>query len=470
MTPRRRRLWIAALSLWSLAVVVHLFYYLPPVWPDEAMFGDTAYSLATGKGFATPALGDQIPGAAQHLVWQPPVHTAVVAGTFRAFGPGVERMRAVSLAAALVLLVAVWRIGSRMAGALAAAIAVTLLVADARFLRAAIVGRNDVLAMALVFLALWRGSGVWSGIFAGLALATHNAGGIAAAAIGLDMVVARAGIRPLARFALGVLIGVAPWALQIAMDPPVFLEQFLLQITRDSTPAGWNIAQVTWNLDSRLPVALAIWATYAAGAVSLARMRPNADARRLLIAALLGLALNLLRPEVTYVPWMAIPAAMGLGAMAARARAPFGIARVAVVALVAVHAAYVAALAVRARALDYPAFAASMRHCVADAAPDATRLLIDSLPEVYLSMLDHRERIAIRVPSPVSDVASRRALLANTDAVLLGPIAWEPSWPLDVNADAAAWRLIPLAESGGYRTTLAVRAGVDFPLPAECGR
>lgn len=468
MTPPRRRLWIAALALWSLAVVVHLFYYLPPVWPDEAMFGDTAHSLATGQRFATPALEGQIPEAGRHLAWQPPVHTVVVAGGFRAFGPGVERMRAVSLAAALVLLVAVWRIGIRMAGPLAAAIAVTLLVADARFLRAAIVGRNDALAMALVFLALWRGSGAWSGICAGLALATHNAGGIAAAAIGLDMLIARKGIRPFARFTLGVLIGVAPWALQIAVDPPVFLEQFLLQLARDSTPAGWNIAQVTWNLDSRLPIALAIWATYAAGAFSLVRLWPNADARRLLMAALLGLALNLLRPEVTYVPWMAIPAALGLGAMAAGARAPFGAARVAVVALVAVHAAYVAALAVRARALDYPAFAASMRHCVADAAPDGARLVIDSLPDVYLSMLDHRERIAIRVPSPVSDPASRRALLANTDAVLFGPIAWEPSWQLDVNADPSAWQLVPLAESGGYRATLAVRAGFDFQLPRGC--
>lgn len=470
MTPARRRLWIAVLTLWSLAVVVRLFYYLPPVWPDEAMFGDTAHSLATGQGFATPALGGQIPGADAHLAWRPPLHALTVAAAFRMFGSGIETMRAVSLVAAAAWLFALWRIGSRMAGPLAALVAITLLLVDARVLRSAIAGRDDGLAIALALLALWRGGGMMAGVLAGAAAASHVGGAIAIAVIGVDMIVTRAGVRPLARFSAGVLIGLAPWAVQIAIDPRLFVEHFLQQVARDSTPGRLNIAQVTWNLDSRLPIALAIWATYAAGAASLARLWPNADARRLLMAALLGLAMNLVRPEVWYVPWLAIPAAMGLGALAARARAPFGAARVAVLALVAIHAAYIAALAVRARALDYPAFAASMRHCVADAAPRGTRLVIDSLPDVYLSMIDHRERIAIRLPSPVSDNESRRVLLANTDAVLFGPIAWEPSWQFDVNADPSAWRLIPLAESGGYRATLAVRSGFEFPLPAECLR
>lgn len=462
--------WIAALALWACLVVSQLFYSLPPVWPDEGTFGDVAYSLATGQGFAAPSLAGQVPGAERHLVWQPPVHTVAVAGAFKAMGAGVDAMRAVSLLAAAVLLAAVWRIGARMAGPLAAMIALTLLLADARFLRGAIVGRNDGLAMALAFLALWRGGGLAGGVFAGLAMSTHNAGAIAVAAIGVDLIVSRAGARAFARFAAGVAIGLAPWALQIALDADLFLQQFLLQLGRDSTPGSSTLGQITWNLDSRLPIALALWATYLAGALALARLWPDADARRLLFAAALALALNLARPEVTYVPWMTVPAAIGLAALAARApsRGRVPIARVAVVLLIAAHAAYVAALAVRARQYDYIAFAASMRRCVVEAAPAGTRLLIDSVPEVYLAMLDQRDRIAIRLPSPVSGAANRRAALADLDAVLFGPIVWQPAWRDDVEAERERWRFVSMAPAGGYRATLAVRADARVSLPPGC--
>lgn len=465
-----RRAWIALLAFWAAITVSQLFYYHPPVWPDEGTSGDVAYSLATGRGFAAPSLAGQVPGAERYLAWHPPLHTVAVAALFRVTGPRVEAMRALSLAAAFVLLVALWRLAARMAGPLAAMIAITLLLVDARFLRGAILGRNDGLAMAFAFLALWRGAGVWAGVLAGLALSTHPAGAIVIGAIGLQLLFSRAGLRAITRFALGVAAGLVPWALQIALEPSLFIEQFALQMHRNST--GWwaTIAQITWNLDSRPPIALLIWTTYVAGAVWVARRLPDPDARRLLLLALGGLALNLARPEVTYVLWLTVPAALGLAGWAA-APPPAGrraIARMIVIALIAVHATYVSALAVRARGLDYPMFAASMRRCIADAAAPGTRVLINSVPDVYLSMIHRRDIVGLRQTSPPSDDANRRATLREIDAILFGPIVAHPGWTVDVAAEPGAWTLTPLREAGGYRATLAVRNGVHFPIPPDC--
>jgi hypothetical protein len=83
-------------------------------------------------------------------------------------------------------------------------------------------------------------------------------------------------------------------------------------------------------------------------------------------------------------------------------------------------------------------------------------------------MIARRDVVALRLPSPVSDGANRLATLRETDAVLFGPLVWQPAWQLDVEADPRKWRFVPLRQTGGYRATLAVRDEVAFPVPEDC--
>jgi hypothetical protein len=472
-----QRAWMAALAVWAIAVAGLLFYTHPLVWPDEATFGDTAWSLSQGRGFAAPALAPLVPEAGDNLLWQPPVHTLLVAAAFRVFGPSVEAMRVLSILAAVLALAAAWVLASRIGGRMAALVAVTLLLVDARVLRVALVGRMDMLTIALTLWAFCARGGLASGVLAGLAACTHPAGVIAIAASGLHLLIARSGLRMLLRFAAGVAIGLAPWAMQIALDPAAFAAQFAAQLARVSAPESSALRQITWNLDPRWFVGAVLWLAIAAGVAMLLRVArertpASASARPLAIATLLALLLNLRRPEVMYVAWLMVPASIGLAAWASRAmdraRTRMTLATAAVAALVLVDTAYMSARIVTSRQFSYTAYAAAVGRCAVEPAPDGTAMMIVSLPEVYLDVIAHRDRLRLYVPSPTATDAQRRALFANLDAVLIGPLAHDPLWPGLIAASRAEWTTVQLREAGGYRASLAMRAGREFAIPGDC--
>ena len=81
--------WIVLTSL--------LFLKDPMVWPDEAIFVDSAKTLlATGR-LATNIFGDSIPGLTQHADWYPPLYFYLLAGWIRMFGASIESVRMLSV-------------------------------------------------------------------------------------------------------------------------------------------------------------------------------------------------------------------------------------------------------------------------------------------------------------------------------------------------------------------------------------
>ena len=472
-----QRAWLAALAVWAIAAAALLFYIHPMPWPDEGTFGDTAYSLAQGRGFATPALAPLVPKAAEHLAWQPPVHTLLVAAAFRVFGPSVEAMRVLSMLAAVLALAAVWVLASRIGGRMAALVAVTLLLVDARVLRVALVGRMDMLTIALTLCAFCARGPLGAGVFAGLAACTHPAGLIAIAATGLHLLIGRAGARAVLLFAAGTAVGLAPWAVQIAMDPQAFAAQFAAQLARVSAPESNALRQITWNLDSRWFIAAALWLSLVAGVVALVRVAAQrtaaaSPARLLAIAFGLALLLNLRRPEVMYVAWLMVPAAIGLAVWAARSLEPGGprvtAAAAAVAALVLANAAYIGARITTTREFSYKAYAAAVRRCAVEPAPDGAAMMMVSLPDVYLEVIGHRDRLRLYVPSPTATDEQRRALFTQLDALVIGPLAFDPLWPELIAGSAGSWTTVPLRDAGGYRATLVMRRGREFAIPGDC--
>lgn len=483
MTRNVRAVWVAILLFWAALIVSLLFYQHPPVWPDEATFADTAYSLAQGRGFATPSLAGQVEGAGRHLAWTGPLHTMLTAALFAVAGPGVEVMRVLSIVAAAIALAATALITSRMAGPVAALVAVSVLLVDARFLRVALVGRMDVLAMACAFLALWfwsrvdaRGdtarSATLAGLCAGLAVSAHPAGAIAPLAIAAEALVTRtAGWRAAGWAAAGCAAGLLPYAALVLLDPGLFFSQLALQLERKRGLTDSAFAQITWNLDSRLVVGLILWVIFAAAMIAMLREWRAREARLVFAAGVAALAVNIAGPEVMYVAWLMIPAAMGIGVIFVRARAVPRLSRVAMPTLIlfiAANGAYMAALMARSLTRDYRAFAASLDRCVFTPAPDGTAILINSLPEAYFAVIRDRDRLDVRLPSPVTDAAGIARVAADIDAVVEGPIAHHPGWSSAIRADGDLWVATALRPAGGYRATLFTRRGTTIVLPPGC--
>lgn len=475
--------WTAALLIWGTCIAAAFFYRHTPVWPDEAVFASTALSLAEGRGFATPVLRGQVPGAEHALLWMPPLHTALTAATFAVTGPSVEAMRALSVIAALIVMAVAARLVWWHGGVVAALVAATCLLVDARFLRVAFMGRMDVLAIALVMLAIWQGARaargarsaalVLAGLFAGLAISTHPIGLAAVAALTFDLVLRpKAAWRILRFVGAGFLLGLAPLAAMISVSPRLFVSQMQSQFARKQHLADFGLAQVTWNLDPRPVVALALWAGIAAGFLMLAARWREPAPRLLLLVGVAALVANVIGPEVTYVAWLVVPAAVGLGLGAAgvvlAAGTPQRLALVALCALVGMNAAFMALRWGLAPPRDHRAYAEAARRCVFDPAPDGTRLLIHSLPEAYFAAVHLRDRLDLRLPAPTADAAALDRWLRGIDVVLLGPLQHHPPITLAMTAQATEWHTVPLRPAGGYQAAVAFRKGREFPLPPGC--
>lgn len=73
----------------------------PPVWPDEAIFTNSARTLATTGTIATNLFGETIPGLKQHANWYPPLYIYALAGWTNIFGTTIESVRSLSFVLSL---------------------------------------------------------------------------------------------------------------------------------------------------------------------------------------------------------------------------------------------------------------------------------------------------------------------------------------------------------------------------------
>ncbi|WP_244501940.1 ArnT family glycosyltransferase [Terriglobus roseus] len=140
-----------------LAVVTLLVQVLPYLsyrWvTDESWYTGPGYSLAHGHGVADPAIGPN--DIENHFDARPPGTAIVISGVFRMLGVGQVQARLGSVVAAIIVLLAVYRIGLDVLGRNGAIVAVLVAATDNFLVASARTARPEALTTMAVMLSLW---------------------------------------------------------------------------------------------------------------------------------------------------------------------------------------------------------------------------------------------------------------------------------------------------------------------------
>ena len=239
--------------------VLALLTYDPIVWPDEAVFANPAVNLVRHGHMGTDLLTGYLQGIETHTYWQPPVYFVLLAAVFGIVGVSVAAMRGFSVLAAVAVLGTTWRMGRRIGlGRAAVCVPVAVLAVDGVFLRAARLGRMDLLALAFT-LAAWeralayedesRGrDATLAGLLAGLAAMTHPLGVAAIAALAVWWSWTRRAAAPavLVRVLAGFAVPLGLWALYVLRDPAGFAAQLGGSLARKAGRNPWS-ASFLWH-------------------------------------------------------------------------------------------------------------------------------------------------------------------------------------------------------------------------------
>ena len=127
----------------------------PTPWPDEAHFADISLTLLTEGRLATDLFRFSFPALQEHAYWTPPLYYLALAVWF-IVGASLWWQRTFSAVCAVFALAAIWRLSTEEENH-RAMFAVAFLCVDVAFVRSALMGRMDMLCLAL---------GLWSVVLA----------------------------------------------------------------------------------------------------------------------------------------------------------------------------------------------------------------------------------------------------------------------------------------------------------------
>src|SRR6266568_2563003 len=124
---RRPRLVALAAGLVFLVVSVRHLETVPQVYEDEPWQASTAFKLATQGQFGSDLFAGFY-NMDQRYYGFMPLHPLLLAGIFKAVGPGLVQARAETVTLSLLTLCLTYLLGARLFGAWVGAVAVVLLV------------------------------------------------------------------------------------------------------------------------------------------------------------------------------------------------------------------------------------------------------------------------------------------------------------------------------------------------------
>lgn len=250
-------------SLLPLLVSARLFFLKDqPVWPDEAIYTDTANNILQKGVFATNIFNGAIAGLERHAYWYPPLYFYLEAGWGSVFGFGIESVRSLSLLFGVGSVFIMFLLCLKLfRSPISASIGSLLLSTDLAFGRAARIGRMDMMNFFLILLALYisiladkgdqgdkRNKGILliiSGFVAGLAVVTHPLGVIAPLTVFLYLVINNFGkkrmIKKIILFSLPVAVLGIGWLISMSGGWDIFLNQYKLQMVRKAPMTPYPI-------------------------------------------------------------------------------------------------------------------------------------------------------------------------------------------------------------------------------------
>jgi len=466
-----RRRFLPAILLLYLAISFSLFLKWPPLWPDEAVFADTARGLLeTGR----PATG-LVAGLEKGAYWQAPAWYYLAAGVIALAGFEIVPLRILSVALGLIV---IWLslLLARRAGYTrwSAHLAALLLALAPLFVLNAKLARMDGLCMVFLLAGLlgyvaWASTGrnpmLWLASFSFmLAVLTHPLGLIGPAVGSLHGLVAgsrrgRPGLRAVPWMIGAVLLALLLWLL-VAGDPATLLLQLQYQLWRKTSSPGSHLLgflERYWSIPLLGICVVAgigwLWREV--------RTRPSPGSTVLALAATVSTTVVLVSFElpyhIYYLPFV-LPGVAGLFEwLLKRGGWVKGAGILALVALLANLAAYTLfinyQLNLRLRAeTDYRSFC----RAIARELPEGAALLINGYPTVYWGLLQQGKDFAMTEGTFLTDslglaVIRRVDWVVATDGFRKQGNGWDPNEQLpDVirYASGAGRRLVPAATVG----------------------
>jgi 4-amino-4-deoxy-L-arabinose transferase-like glycosyltransferase len=219
-----------------------LFLKYPPVWPDEVIYANPAINLVRRGLMSSDIWPGILPGTERHAYIAPPLYFLYLAAWFRLLGISVSVIRLSSVAAGVAAMAATYLLGMRCGWSRwFCLLPPSLLAVDSVFLRASLIGRPDMLALALMLWALLIATHVspstgslapktafLAGLISGLAAMTHPNGIVAPLAVIFAITLShRHGARAKALLPSlgGLALALFPWAIYVLQDPRSFRAQ-----------------------------------------------------------------------------------------------------------------------------------------------------------------------------------------------------------------------------------------------------
>lgn len=235
-----------ALICFVLFLLINGWTFLsnPPVWPDEAVYADSArHLLATGH-LATNLFLNAVPGIQQSEEWYPPFYFYVLSFWMWIVGQGITSIRFLSFVIGIGCLGLYILLVKEFLGKWSYAwMGFVLLLLDASFNTALKIARMDILTLFFFILSLWlyllaqKKERKWwyvaTGVSLTLGVLTHPLGMIACISIGLFAICRDESLSKkilhLQLLFLPVCIGVVFWIVSIFPYFSFFLPQYQAQ-------------------------------------------------------------------------------------------------------------------------------------------------------------------------------------------------------------------------------------------------
>jgi hypothetical protein len=236
------------------------FLYLssPSVWPDEAIYVDTAKELLNSGTIRTNIVNGAIYGLEKLAAWYPPIFFYLLAAWIKFFGSAIETVRLLPLSLGIISLITFYFLLKTITKNSIVAIGGTLLLSiDAFFGLAARIARMDMLTYLLnliaiaFFLTLRKKSTKWllvPGTFAAISTVTHPFGLIPVVVVSLSILIENIVLyknskiklvevivitsKKLFYFTVPVIISVSLWLISLRGNLELFIIQNQLQFLR----------------------------------------------------------------------------------------------------------------------------------------------------------------------------------------------------------------------------------------------
>jgi 4-amino-4-deoxy-L-arabinose transferase-like glycosyltransferase len=488
---RLARICLILLTTASLAGYAYhawaLFLKYPPVWPDEPVYAQPADNLIHHGKMSTPLM-DMLPGMTERTYWMPPLYFLYLCPFFAAFGTGIVVMRLSSVFAAVAGLVLLYAIGRRAGlGKFLAMFPPAVMAVDHVFLSGSLIGRMEMLTLALVLVTLWQWlnrSPSWirsflCGLTAGLAALSHPMGMMAPLAVLAGELIFPHGPRRrnlLAMIGGCLLVGLA-WGAYILQDTASFIAQFSPMLARKAGRHMPLEERLSTNLVLRYgkdcAFAAVFWILGFAGLVVAAIKRK--ELWTVVVLQVVSFALISWSVEIWYPVYMIPLSCLGVAFLLDFSQKLFdsrygglAITMALVVVIVVGWFAWENLSNIRridrsrngqfAAGTDYAEFCRQ----ISDALPDGSRVILSSIPDPYFGLAGRKDLKLQEFPAIPIDREKYQKNIESYDYVVTGKGISNEQLREFVSGHGEVIKVIRLGVNGGYEGRVVRIVKPDF--------